>query len=266
METATSDCWIDGPEGRIFARRWSPAGEAAAGVPVVLLHDSLGCVALWRDFPAALSAVTGRQVVAYDRPGFGRSDARTTRPSLDFIAEEATRYFPVVRAALGIDRFAVVGHSVGGGMACHVAAAAPHACEALATLSAQAFVEARTRAGIEAAKARFDDPAEVERLARYHGPKAAWVVDAWTGCWLDPAFGDWSLAPVLPRVACPVLALHGERDEYGSDRHPAAIAHGVGGPARFEILRDVGHVPHREQPERVVARLAAFLAARPGRP
>ena len=261
MKTVSSDCWVDGPEGQTFVRQWSPVDQMVAATPIVLLHDSLGCVDLWRGFPQDLSVITGRRVVAYDRLGFGRSDARIARPSLDFIAEEASKHFPAVREALALDCFIVIGHSVGGGMACHIAAREPEACEAMVTMSAQAFVEEQTLSGIRTARAQLEDPAQVERLAKYHGPKASWVIDAWTGCWLDPAFATWSLAPVLPHVVCPALALHGGSDEYGSDLHPAMIANGVSGPSKLEVLQHAGHVLHREQPAWVCKQLVDFLAS-----
>ena len=254
---ATLDHWIACPTGRLFAREWFPA--AAARAPIVLMHDSLGCVDLWRDFPASLAAATGRRVIAYDRLGFGRSDSRDARPSFDFVAEEATTGFAALCEQLGVGRFAVVGHSVGGGMAVEIAARCAADCEALVTLSAQAFVEERTLAGLRAAREHFQDAERVARLARYHGDKAAWALDAWLGTWLDPAFRDWSLDAALPRVACPVLAIHGEQDEYGSPAHPARIAEGVAGPARAVVLPGVGHVPHREQPAQVIRLISDFL-------
>ncbi|MFL6699306.1 MAG: alpha/beta fold hydrolase [Vitreoscilla sp.] len=257
----TTDHWIVHPRGRLFARQWCPEGADAAGAPVVLLHDSLGCVELWRDFPALLATATRRRVVAYDRLGFGRADARTGRPSKDFIAEEAVAFFPTLREQLDIGRFAVVGHSVGGGMAVEIAAHAGADCEALVTMSAQAFVEDRTIAGLRVAQAQFEDPRQVERLAKYHGSQASWALDAWLGQWLDPAFATWSLAAALPRVACPVLAIHGAQDEYGSAAHPKRIVDGVSGPASLEMLPGVGHVPYREQPDLVVRLIADFLVA-----
>ena len=257
------DLWIETSDGRLFARRWpgAPAPAGAAGSPVVLLHDSLGSVALWRDFPARLAAATGRAVVAYDRLGFGRSDVRCGPMPTSFVADEATTAFAALRAQLGIERFAVVGHSVGGGMAVHVAAAHPDACEAVVTIAAQAFVEPCTLAGVRAEGERFARPGAVERLAKYHGDKARWVLSAWVDTWLDPRFAGWSLADALPRVRCPLLALHGERDEYGTPAHAEAIARGAGGPSRCVLLPGVGHVPQRERPEDVLAWLAGFLAA-----
>jgi pimeloyl-ACP methyl ester carboxylesterase len=257
---AMTDHWLVHPCGRLFARQWQP-GDARPGLaPIVLLHDSLGCVELWRDFPAQLAAATRRRVFAYDRLGFGRSEARSGRPSTAFIAEEATSIWPTVRTQLGIGPFAVVGHSVGGGMAVEIAAHTGGDCTALVTMAAQAFVEDRTIAGLRVAQVQFADPAQVERLARYHGSKAPWALDAWLGRWLDPAFASWTLDAALPRVTCPTLVIHGDQDEYGSPAHPRRIVGGVSGPARLEMLPGGGHIPYREQPELVVRLIADFLA------
>lgn len=258
-DIAVRDTWVAHAEGRMFSRRWQldavqPAAERS---PLVLFHDSLGCVALWRDFPERLVRATGRPVVAYDRLGFGQSDPRSGRPPLGFVAEERHRYFEPVREQLGIDRFVALGHSVGGGKAVHVAR--DPRCEALVTVAAQAFVEDRTVVGLRAAREAFRSPDQPERLARHHGDKAAWALDAWLGNWLDPRFAAWSLTEALPLVSCPVLAIHGDQDEYGSTRHAEAIARGVSGPARVEVLAGAGHVPHRECPERMVALVSEFL-------
>ena len=259
-EIVTTDHWIAHPSGRLFARQWQPEDAEPALAPIVLLHDSLGCVELWRDFPRMLAAATRRRVVAYDRLGFGRSDARSGRPSTAFIAEEAATTWPTVRTQLGIGAFVVVGHSVGGGMAVEIAAQHAGDCTALVTMAAQAFVEDRTIAGLRVAQAQFADPAQVERLARYHGSKAAWALDAWLGRWLDPAFASWTLDAALPRVICPALVIHGDQDEYGSAAHPRRIVDGVAGVARLEMLPGGGHIPYREQPELVVGLIADFLA------
>ncbi|HEX5515773.1 MAG TPA: alpha/beta fold hydrolase, partial [Gammaproteobacteria bacterium] len=141
---STQDSWVDTGQGRLLARCWQPlhhSTDLRRQSPIVLFHDSLGCVELWRTFPAVLAECTGRQVIAYDRLGFGQSDRRTDKLSIGFIREEAERFFPVLREQLGIDRFIAFGHSVGGGMAAHCAAEYTTACEALITVSAQAFVE-----------------------------------------------------------------------------------------------------------------------------
>ncbi len=260
MTTTTSrDQWLQLTQGRIFARRWQPAKRSPHGNPIILLHDSLGCVELWRDFPTALCQATGREVIAYDRLGFGRSDARTELPTLDFVAEESHDFFPQVCAQLEVGNFVLLGHSVGGGMAIQCAAEWPGRCEALVTLAAQVFPEDRTLAGIEAAREHFRAPEQIERLAKYHKDKARWALEAWTENWLHPGFAAWTLVNVLTHVRSPVLAIHGENDEYGSTQHPELIGKHSNGLARVEILKDTGHVPHREQPLRVLELVSELL-------
>jgi len=259
----SNDVWVDHPDGRIFVRTWGKSSDTSLPqkeAPIVLFHDSLGCVDLWRDFPARLSAATGRQIIAYDRLGFGRSDPRTDIPTLDFVSDEAKTYFPAIREQLGIQKFIAFGHSVGGGMAIHCATRFPADCEALITESAQAFLEDRTAQGIMTAKQQFKDEQQIERLRKYHGAKAKWVVDAWTETWLDPEFATWSLTGILPAVTCPVLAIHGVFDEYGSTRHPELIGQLCSGPSRVEIMAETYHVPHRERPEAVIDMVSRFLS------
>jgi pimeloyl-ACP methyl ester carboxylesterase len=198
-------------------------------------------------------------VVAYDRLGFGRSDARHGPLSAAFVREEAELWFPLVRARLGFDAFVALGHSVGGGMAALCAATWPETCVALVTESAQAFVEDRTLEGIRAAQAAFRDPAQLDRLRRYHGDKAGWVLDAWTETWFSPEFRSWSLAADLPRITCPTLVIHGDRDEYGSVEHPRRIGALVAGRSEVEILPGCRHVPHKEAEQLIVERVARFL-------
>lgn len=255
---AIEDRFLDLPAGRIFIRSWRPLGHRKNLAPILFFHDSLGSVELWREFPSLLVQATGRRVLAYDRLGFGRSSARHEPPSLDLIAEEAEWIVPHLCSALDLQRVVSCGHSIGGGMVIETAAHHPELVVAAVTIAAQAFVEDRTRAGIEDARRAFSDPATLQRLARYHGEKARWVVDAWTETWLAPGFADWSLARALPRVTCPVLAIHGEKDEYGSKAHPERIADG---PSRqMHMLPGTGHVIHRECPQDLARIIGAFLA------
>lgn len=259
---ATRDHWVEHPRGRLFARIWTPSGSLSATharSPIVLFHDSLGCVELWRSFPAALCAATGRRVIAYDRLGFGRSSPRTDRLHPSFIPEEAETTLPLLGAQLDFARFIALGHSVGGGMAVHCAARHPTRCEALITIAAQAFVEDRTRQGIIEARELFRQPGQFERLQRYHGDKTRWVLDAWIGTWLTPEFAGWTLEAVLPQVSCPTLAVHGKEDEYGSYVHPEKIARLVSGPSEMMLMPGIGHVPHREREHRVAERVAGFI-------
>ncbi len=257
--TSREDHHVGVPGGRVFLRRWTPA-SARLLPPVLLLHDSLGCVELWRDFPARLAGQLGREVLAYDRLGFGRSTPRQAPPSPRFIEEEAETVFPALSAALGLQRLVLLGHSVGGSMAVTIAARDPARCAALITLSAQTHVEQRTLDGIRAAQRSFAEPAQMDKLRRLHGDRAPWVLAAWTDSWLSPAFADWSLRPRLAELRCPLLALHGDQDEFGSCAFPRTIARCAGGASRAVILDGIGHVPQRECPERLVQEIRAFLA------
>ena len=261
MAVTASEHRITIENGTLFARAWVPSDVGRdTDATILLFHDSLGCVELWRDFPEQLAVATRRSVVAYDRLGFGRSDRHPGPLPLTFIHDEAATVVPQLREALGLGTIVPLGHSVGGGMAIATAARWPEHCAAVVTEAAQTFVEDRTLAGLRAARADFARPGQLERLARYHGQKARWVLDAWIETWLAPAFAGWRLDDDVRGVHCPTLALHGDQDEYGSVQHPERIARLTQGPSRAVILDGCGHVPHREQPGRVLDEVSRFLA------
>jgi pimeloyl-ACP methyl ester carboxylesterase len=247
--------------GSLFAREWR-GGNSGHAPPIILLHDSLGCVELWRDFPEQLCAKTGRRIIAYDRLGFGRSDSFAGLLPLDFIYTECAFSLPPLREALRLESFVIFGHSVGGGMGVVGASHFGSACAGLISVSAQIFREERTFDGIRHARAVFaPGTPQYERLTRYHGAKADWVLHAWTGNWLNPDF-SLDLSPYMRRIGCPVLAIHGDRDEYGSIAQPKMLCDSVSGPASLKIFPDCGHVPHRERPLDVLNAVADFLESR----
>ena len=248
------DRQVETGQGLLFARVWGRTDAAA--VPILLFHDSLGSVELWRSFPEKLAAAAGRRVIAYDRLGFGRSDPFPGRLAMDFVRDEARRIVPLLQEQLGFSAFIACGHSVGGGMAVETAAYLPESCVGLITMGAQALVDDRIRDGIRVAQAEFAKPENLARLGRYHREPAG-VVSAWIETWLDPAFAGFSLDQALALVRCPVLAVHGQDDEYGSVDHARRIAAGRGEAA---ILDGIGHVPHREDPDRLADLLERFVA------
>lgn len=248
-------------KSKIYVKRWYPS-EKSNTIPLILLHDSLGCVEMWRDFPRVLSEKLGCEVIAYDRLGFERSSSRSELPSLRFVNEEAEVYLPTLLARLGVKKFNLFGHSVGGAMAVVAAHHFADQCEGVITESAQAFVEERTLRGIAQAKVEFENPIIYAKLEKYHGEKTKWVLDAWIKVWLSPAFKSWSLKDELPKVKCPLLSIHGDRDEYGSIQFPEMICASTGGPAVKHILLNCGHNPHREQPEAVLQIVEEFLLHR----
>jgi pimeloyl-ACP methyl ester carboxylesterase len=255
--TQSEDLFFNIPEGAIYAKKWIPK-DLQYNVPVVLLHDSLGSVDLWGDFPEKLADYLSRIVFAYDRLGFGKSSARDAQPSKEFIWEEADIYFPYIKKALSLDKYILFGHSVGGTMS--IAIAASHTdCIAVITEASQAFVEDLTISGIKNAQKAFQKPGQIERIEKWHGNKAEWVLRAWTDVWLSPEFASWSLAPCIGKVRCPVLAIHGDKDEYGSKSFPEFISGKVGGESEMAILKNCGHFPHRERLQEVMDRVASFL-------
>jgi pimeloyl-ACP methyl ester carboxylesterase len=256
------DGFVGTPHGRLFVRVWSADHGDPGRAPIVLLHDSLGCVELWRDFPGLLSAATGRVVVAYDRLGFGKSDPHPATLGFDFVSAEAGTGLTAIAAELGLARMVLFGHSVGGAMAVAAGAIFTERIQAVVTESAQAFVEERTVAAIADARTFFRSPEQLARLGRYHGAKARWVLDAWTETWLAPEFAGWTLDAELRRLRCPVLVIHGRNDEFGSEAFPRRIAGLPPTPGEMVMVDDCGHVPHREKPELVLDTVAAFLARR----
>lgn len=253
-----ADTFLPSSGSQVFVRQWQPAEQTGLS-PIVLLHDSLGSVELWRDFPLRLAAKTGRRVIAYDRVGFGRSDAHAGVLKPDFVRDEGRTTLDDVCRALEVGDMILMGHSVGGGMALSAGATHADRTVGIITLSAQAFVEDRTLDGIREAQANFQDEAQVARLAKYHGDKARWVLDAWIETWLAPSFADWSLDADLAGLQCPVLTIHGENDEFGSKAHPDRISSLAASPVQVVMIENGGHMPHKEQPERVLELVADFI-------
>ncbi|WP_321848104.1 alpha/beta hydrolase [Pseudomonas paraveronii] len=253
------EMWVKTNRGNLYAKSWPGPQITQNQPPIVLLHDSLGSTQQWRDFPMRLADATGHPVIAYDRLGFGKSDPHPGLLGASFISDEAKESFSAVIEQLSIGRFIVFGHSVGGGMAVSIARAYPDQCQAIITESAQSFVEDRTLDGILVARDSFSDPSQMKRLEKHHGSKAKWVLDAWVNTWHLPEFSQWCLDEDLPLVRCPILAIHGENDEYGSSRHPKRIVALAEVPVRFECLSKCGHVPHREQEKEVLDAIRSFI-------
>ncbi|UXR66081.1 alpha/beta hydrolase [Bdellovibrio bacteriovorus] len=253
----TTEQFVSLQSATIYVKTWTPR-NILKEIPIILLHDSLGCTDTWRDFPSLLAEKTGCVVVSYDRWGFGRSSARNELPSIHFISEEGKIHLPAILDALNIEKFLLFGHSVGGAMSVVTAGALPRRCHGIITESAQAFVEDRTREGISKAEVDFKDPKMMARLEKYHGDKARWVLDAWIKVWLSPNFSVWSLKDQLPLVQCPLMAIHGDKDEYGSFQFPEMIHRLTKGPSEMHILPDCGHVPHREKTEEILKLCSRF--------
>lgn len=256
------DRFIELQSGKIFSREWiSPNPDPKT--PIILIHDSLGCVELWREFPVQLCERSGRNIIAYDRPGFGHSTPYSGSLTMNFISDESEVSLPAIFNQLKLNDFIIFGHSVGGAMAVVCAGKFGDRCKAVITESAQSFVEEKTLLAIADAKDRSLSNNRLERLAKYHGDKAEWVFKAWTETWLAPEFASWNLKSALGCVQCPLLAIHGDRDEYGSLSQPEMICEFTAGPCDEAILLDCGHIPHRDKANEIVELVAKFIEALP---
>jgi len=231
------------------------AGARTARAPIVLLHEGLGCVGLWREFPARLAEVTGRRVLAYSRRGYGRSDPLAAPREPDFMHREALEVLPPLLAAVGVERPVLVGHSDGGSIALiHAGAGRP--LSGVAVMAPHVFVEPFSIAEIRKARTAWDTTDLRARLARWHGdPDAAFL--GWNDIWLDPRFESWNIEDSLPGIHVPLLALQGRDDEYGTLEQIHRIARTCPQARLLEIDR-CRHAPHKDQPEVVLAALAAF--------
>ena len=234
--------------------------DGASGAPtLILLHEGLGSIALWRDFPAKLAAATGCPVVVYSRYGYGRSDPLAAPHGVDFMHREALTTLPELRAALALDDVILVGHSDGASIALIHAGSGRWPVRAVVVEAPHVFVEDVSLASIEAARTAYDTTDLRQRLARYHADVDS-AFRGWNDIWLDPAFRAWNIEGVLPGVRCSVLAIQGADDEYGTLAQIEAIARGVA--SRFErvVLPDCRHSPHRDQEPATLAAMTRFIA------
>ena len=225
----------------------------------MFLHQGLGSIAQWRNFPALLSARTRLPALVYDRWGFGGSEPLVLPRPLDYLHNEAENTLPEVLAQTGVDCPLFIGHSDGGTIALLYAAAFPDRPAACITEAAHVFVEEKGLAGIRAAEGLWHTTDLKDRLARYHGEKTELMFRGWTETWLDPAFRDWDMTERLPSISCPLLVIQGEDDQYGTARQVETIAAGAGGPVETLMIRSCGHDPHDEQREIALGAMTAFV-------
>jgi pimeloyl-ACP methyl ester carboxylesterase len=244
--------------GRGLEYQWIGAG----GRPLVFLHEGLGSIRMWRDFPARAARATGSRALVYDRYGYGDSDVLAeARVGTGFMHREALDMLPALLAALGVENPVLVGHSDGASIALIYAGAGLPA-RAVVAMAPHVFVEDISVRSIEAARRQFETTDLRERLAKYHRDPVK-TFRLWNDAWLDPEFRRWNIEASLPGIRCPVLALQGEEDEYGTMAQVEAIARQAGGPCRVLKLARCGHSPHRDQPERTLAAIAEFVRELP---
>jgi len=232
-----------------------------SGLPtLLLLHEGLGCVALWRDFPDRLAAAIGCEVVAYSRRGYGGSDPRPFPWPVTYMHDEAD-LLPRIVATLGLERVVALGHSDGASIAIIAAGSGRFpGLEALVLEAPHVFTEAHGLAEIRRAGEAYRHGDLRPRLARYH-ENVDTAFFGWHDAWTHPDFEAWNLEGFLPHIDVPVLLIQERDDPYGTEAQLDAIERGVAGPVRRLVLPGEGHAPHRRHPDEVIAAVDRLLAS-----
>jgi len=245
--------------GHTLAYEWIEVGAKDRPV-LVFLHEGLGSVRQWRDFPQRVAQATGCNALVYDRYGYGQSDVLAEpRRSIRFMHEEALDALPQVLTALDIEAPILVGHSDGASIAL-IHAGAGHAVRGLALMAPHVFVEPICTQSIVEARRQFEATDLRERLARYHrDPRKTFYL--WADVWLDAEFPGWNIEEYLPGIACPVIAIQGHDDQYGTMAQLDAIARQVRGTCELVELDACGHSPFRDQPTATHEAIVQFVDA-----
>ena len=260
MTVAFVDIGWNGREVRI---EHAFVGTGAATAPLmVFLHEGLGSLAMWKDFPALLCAAAGLRGLVYSRPGYGRSTPRAAAETWapDFMHRQAHEVLPALLRALGIDVREqppwLFGHSDGGSIA--LLHAASHPVAGVAVVAPHLFVEDVSVASIQQARQAYTHGKLKAGLAKYHDdPDSAF--HGWNDVWLSPAFRSWNIEAQIAGITAPLLAVQGEDDEYGTLAQIRNIQAQVPRAQLLEIPR-CGHSPHRDQPQRLIDAVRAFVA------
>jgi pimeloyl-ACP methyl ester carboxylesterase len=241
--------------------RWVGTGDApgASARPVIVfLHEGLGSLAMWKDFPAQLCERLGLQGLVFSRYGYGRSTPKPAdeRWPVGFMHAQAHEVLPLLFDVLDIRRPWLFGHSDGGSIA--LLHAARFDVAGLVVVAPHVFVEDVSIASIEKARDAYEITDLKQRLSRYHAdPDSAFR--GWNDVWLDPAFRHWNIEAELATITAPVLAVQGADDEYGTLAQIEAIARALP-KTRLCVIAECGHSPHRDQPETLMRHVAGFVA------
>lgn len=233
-------------------------GNFANAPTLVFLHDSLGCIELWRDFPQRVADILQCNIFVYDRLGYGKSSAFVqAQRGLNYMEIEADTLMDVLDAQ-GIQSAILFGHSDGGSIALMAAAKYPDRIGGIMTEGAHIFVEDITLQGIRDAIRAYQTTNLPAKLAKYHGANTDAMFWAWAGTWTQDFFKTWNIEHFLPLIQCPTLVLQGEHDEFGTIRQVERIAQQVSGNVVTTIIPNAKHTPHKETPEQVLELVRVF--------
>ena len=226
--------------------------------PLVFLHEGLGCVSLWRDFPARLCEATGLPGLVYSRYGYGGSAPLAEPRGVGFMHDEAAAALPELLRAFGIRRPILVGHSDGASIALIHAGRFPGVARAVVAMAPHLFVEPVCTEAIAETSRAYETNGLRERLARHHRDVDG-AFRGWADVWLDPAFPGWNIEAEVAASRCPILAIQGQEDQYGTMKQIDRIAELRPG-ARLLKLERCRHSPHLDRPDEVIAAIRDFVA------
>jgi pimeloyl-ACP methyl ester carboxylesterase len=245
-------------DGRRIEAAWHGSRPERAPT-LVLLHEGLGCVGMWRDFPAALAARTGYGVLAYSRFGYGKSDPVPLPRPLSYMHDEAFDVLPVVLDQAGVRKTILVGHSDGASIATiYAGGRQDFRVRGLVLLAPHFFVEDISVRSIADAKEAYERGDLRARLERYHGHNVDNAFWGWNGAWLDPAFRAWRIDDAVAHVRVPMLIIQGRDDQYGSAAQLALAEADAYCPVETLLLDRCGHAPQLDQPALTLAAIADF--------
>jgi pimeloyl-ACP methyl ester carboxylesterase len=245
-------------DSRLEYQWFGPGPEQAP--TLVLLHEGLGCVAMWRDFPQRVAEATGCGVLVYSRAGYGASSAVEVPRPLTYMHIEGLEVLPRVLDAAGIRRAILIGHSDGASIAIiNAGGVRDPRVLGVAVMAPHVFNEEVCVASIREAKVAYETTPLRERLARYHGDNVDCAFWGWNKAWLDPEFWHWNLEEFLAPIPIPMLLIQGEQDEYGTAIQLEAIERQVNGPVQTVWLDNCRHSPHKDRPEATLAALREFV-------
>jgi pimeloyl-ACP methyl ester carboxylesterase len=225
---------------------------------MVFLHEGLGSLSMWRDFPQQVADACGCEAIVYSRYGYGRSDPLTGKRAPDYMHHEALTCLPQFLDLLNVERPILFGHSDGGSIALIHAGAAQRPVTAAIVMAPHVMVEDVAIDGINRTRQVYVDTDLKQRLGKYHHDPDA-VFWGWNDIWLDPAFRAWNIEEYLAPIACPVLAIQGEDDEYATMDQIERIGRQCR-DVELAKLADCRHSPHKDQPQQVIAAVTEFVA------
>jgi pimeloyl-ACP methyl ester carboxylesterase len=226
---------------------------------LVFLHEGLGCIEMWRDFPETLCNAAECSGLIYDRKGYGRSEKYEGSWPLDYLQIESLSYLPALLTECRIDNAVLIGHSDGGTIALIAAASHRNLVRGIITEAAHIFVEQPTIEGIQKTVQAFETTSFKEKLVRYHKENTETIFYRWADRWLSSEYRNWNIREDLPKIICPVLVLQGEDDEYGTRAQVEGIAGRVSGPVRVKLIPDCGHTPHFQAKDTVLSEMTRFI-------